>query len=341
MEKRFLLLSVKGRFFFIMTLLFTLSLLLPASRSFNQAPIHLRIASHSLGSSMYLIGAGVAGALRKRLPPGSTLDVLPYAGGVGNAKLVGQGGAEIGLGVNLTNKWAYEGKFGYDTKFQNLRALAGGHDTGWLCIMAHPKFPLNSFDEIKGKKYPFRLMILPPGSMGRAGAYQLLEAYGITVSDLKAWGGSVTETSFEVIVSAFQDGRIDCFIHVPTPGNPTVTELATTTGIKFLPIKEEVVKQMSAFGWAPSFMPAGTWKGVDKDVPLVGWWTDIICTKDLPDDIAYLVTKIILEEKDEVAKIYPDFKKYLDPKTAWIDEKNRIPLHPGAIRYYKEKNYMP
>jgi uncharacterized protein len=340
MQIRFYFSLGKTRFYFATILLFSFILLLFTSPSFAQAPVKIRIATQPLGGSMYLIGAGMAEVLKKVLPTGSTIDVLPYSASVGNPKVVGQGGAEIGLAVNFTNKWAYEGRIAYDKKYENLRALFGGYDTGWVCIMTHPKAGLNSFDEIKEKKFPLRLMVVPPGSMSPIAAKHILEGYGISSSDLKAWGGSYTETSFDVIVKAYQDGRIDCFIHVPTPGNPVVEELSLTPGIKFLPIKDEVRKRMAVDGWIPNVMPANTWKGQDKDLPTVGWWTSIICTKDLPEDLAYLITKTILEKKDEVGKVFAGFKQ-LDPKTAWTEEKNGILLHPGAIRYYKEMKYMP
>jgi len=339
MKKIFLLLE-KGRFFFIMALLLLLSLLISVGPSFSQPPIKLRIATQPLGGTMYLIGAGVAEALKKGLPTGSMVDVLPYAGGIGNAKVVSKGDAEIGLAQNVTNVWAYLGKPPYDTKMENLRGLLGGYDAGWLLFMVHPKVHLNSIEEIKEKKFPLRLMILPPGSMGEAGAKHLMDGYGISEGDLKAWGGSVIRTSFEVIQNAFQDGRADCWIHTIPPNHPIVTELSLTTGIKFLPLNEKAVKHMANEGWAPYLMPAGTWKGQDRDVMSVGWWCCLITTKDFPDDLAYLVTKTVLENKDIVTKVYNGFK-ILDPKTAWTNEKNGLPLHPGAIRYYKEKKLMP
>jgi uncharacterized protein len=327
------------RFLFVSALLFSI-LLFSVNMSFAQAPVKLRIAGQPLGGSMFVIAAGIGEVLKTVLPKGSTVDILPYAGSAGNPKLVGEGGAEIGLAVNFTNKWAYEGRIAYDKKYENLRALVGGYDTGWLCIMNHPKVQLNSFDEIKEKKFPIKIMILTAGSLGAFGAKQMLDAYGISANDIKSWGGSITETSFPTIVSAFQDGRIDSFIHIPTPGNPTVTELSLSPGIKFLPIKDEVRKRMAVDGWIPNVMPAGTWKGQDKDIASVGWWTSVICTKDMSEDIAYLVTKTLIERKGDVASFFAGFNQ-LDPKTAWTDEKNGIPLHPGAIRYFKEKKLMP
>lgn len=308
--------------------------------SFGQTPVKLRFCSHSLGSSYYLMGAAIAELVKKRLPSGSTVDVLPYASALGNTKIVSKGEAELGLGMDVTNRWAWEGKEAFNAKVPNLRSLLGGMDTYWLTIMVRSKVNINSFDEVREKKLPLRIMLLPPGSFAEFGARRILEAYGISESILKSWGGSITNNTFEVITSAMQDGRADCFIHFITPAHPTVTELTVTVGIKFLPLKDEVIERMKATGWNSTTIPAGTFKGQDKAVKTVGGTTGIITTKDFPDDLAYLVTKTVNENKDELVRVY-DAVKVFDPKTAWTDIKNGVPIHPGAARFYKEKKWMP
>ena len=59
----------------------------------------------------------------------------------------------------------------------------------------------------------------------------------------------------------------------------------------------------------------------------------IIAHKSLPDDIAYLVTKTIVENKAELVKAHQAFGDFM-PEDAWKPENNAIPLHPGAARYY-------
>jgi TRAP-type uncharacterized transport system substrate-binding protein len=71
----------------------------------------------------------MAELLRTTLPPGSNVDVKPFSGGVGNAKLVAKNETPLGLSFAVTNRWAYEGKEAYETKLENLRALVGGLDT--------------------------------------------------------------------------------------------------------------------------------------------------------------------------------------------------------------------
>jgi TRAP transporter TAXI family solute receptor len=311
--------------------------------TFNTAiagePVHLKFASFKMGSGWYVMGATIVDLLKKQLPSGSTVDLLPHSGGVGNAVLISKKDAQMGLGVNVTNQWAYEGRVAYKEKMTSLRGLVGGMDTYWLAVMLTAKTPITSFQEIIDKKYPLKLMLLPKGSLGAYGAFQIMEAYGISEKDIKSWGGSITQTSFGAIVSAMKDGRANAFIQVITPGHPSVTELATTTGLRFLSLREDVINKLAATGWDRSIMPAGTFKGQDEAVRTTGFTTTLITTEEFPEDLAYLVTKIVCENKDALVKAYAGMKVF-DPATAWKPDKVGIPLHVGALKYYKEKGWM-
>ena len=302
-------------------------------------PIHLKFASFKMGSGWYVMGATIVDLLKKELPADSTIDLLPHSGGVGNAMLIARKQAQIGLGVDVTNKWAYEGRVAYKEKMTNLRALVGGMDTYWLAVMLTAKTPVVSFQEIIDKKFPLKLMLLPKGSLGAYGALQIMESYGVSEEDIKTWGGSVAQTSFEAIVSALQDGRANAFIQVITPGHPSVTELATTTGLKFLSLREDVINKLVATGWDRAVMPAESFKGQNEDVKTTGFSTALITTEDFPEDLAYIVTRIVCENKDALVKAYSGMKAF-DPVTAWEPDKVGIPLHPGALKYYREKGWM-
>src|SRR5437763_10607842 len=81
-----------------------------------QAPVTLAFATLDAGSAWYVYGATMAELLRRALPAGSNVDVKPFAGGVGNAKLVARNETPLALSFTVTNRWAFEGKEAYDTK---------------------------------------------------------------------------------------------------------------------------------------------------------------------------------------------------------------------------------
>ena len=57
-----------------------------------------------------------------------------------------------------------------------------------------------------------------------------------------------------------------------------------------------------------------------------------------PDDVVYEMVKAVFENFDEFKKLHPAFAN-LDPKEM-VKAGLSAPLHPGALRYYKEKGWL-
>jgi hypothetical protein len=302
-------------------------------------PVTLAFATLGQGSAWYVYGATMADLLRKALPAGSNVDVKPFSGGVGNAKLVARNETPLGLSFTVTNRWAAEGKEAYDTRLDNLRALVGGLDTYYLVALAAKKLDVNSLRDIKDKKLAVRTFSQPVGSLGEFAMRQLLREYGIAYADLKAWGGSTTHVNYNIIIDAFKDGRADLLIAVVTPKHPSVTEITTFSDVKFLPLEPERMKSLQALGYKPATMPPDTFKNQSQPIATVGFPTVLITNKDLPEPIAYTVTKTIVDNKDALVRGHAGLAEF-DPKTAWQPEEVGLPLHPGAARVYREKGWM-
>ena len=316
-----------------------LALALGVGAAWAQQPVTLAFATLDTGSAWYVYGATIAELLRKTLPAGSNVDVKPFSGGVGNAKLVAKNETPLGLSFAVTNRWAYEGREAYDAKLENLRALVGGLDTYYLNAIAARKLGLASLKDVKDKKIPVKFTTQPVGTLGEFAARQLLREYGISYADIKGWGGSVTHVNYNIIIDAFKDGRADVLIAVVTPKHPSVTELTTFSDVKFLELEPERVKALAAYGYKAETMPADTFKNQPAAVKTVGFPTVLITNKDLPEPIAYTVTKTIVESKDALVRGHAGFAEF-DPKAAWKPEELGIPLHPGAERVYREKGWM-
>ena len=86
-------------------------------------------------------------------------------------------------------------------------------------------------------------------------------------------------------------------------------------------------------------MPPDTFKNQSKAVSTVGFPTVLITNKDLPERIAYTVTKTVVENKDALVRAHAGLAEF-DPRTAWQPDKVGIPLHPGAEKAYREKGWM-
>jgi uncharacterized protein len=312
---------------------------LSASSAFPQPPVNLAFATLETGSAWYVYGATMAEVLRRALPPGSTIDVKPRAGGVGNPRLVARNETPLGFGFTVTNRWAYEGKEAYDAKLDNLRALVGGLDTYYLVAVAAKTLGIDSVREIKERRLAVKATSQPVGSLGEFAARQLLRSAGTSYADVKAWGGSMQHAGYNVIVDAFKDGRADVLFAVVTPKHPSVTEIANGVDVRFLGLDAETIAALGPLGYVPATMPANTFRGQTEPVRTVGFPTVLITNTDLSEPIAYAITKAILENKDALVRGHAGLVEF-DPATAWRPEKVGIPLHPGAERAYREKGWM-
>jgi TRAP transporter TAXI family solute receptor len=303
------------------------------------APVSLAFATLDTGSAWYVYGATMAELLRKSLPAGSNIDVKPRAGGVGNPKLVAKNETPLGFGFTVTNRWAAEGREAYTEKLDNLRALVGGLDTYYLVAVATRKLGIGSVREIRDKKLGVKVYTQPVGSLGEFAGRQLLRATGIGYNEIKGWGGSTQHVGYNIIVDAFKDGRADVLFAVITPKHPSVSEIVTSVDVKFLGLDADTAKALLPLGYTAATMPPDTFKGQSEPVSTVGFPTVLITNKELPEPIAYTVTKTIVENKDALVRAHAGLAEF-DPKTAWQPEKVGIPLHPGAERAYREKGWM-
>lgn len=311
----------------------------PSSPAQAQQPANLAMSTLGQGSAWYVYGATMADLLRKALPPGSNIDVKPFAGGVGNAKLVARNETPIGLSFTVTNRWASEGREAYDAKLDNLRALVGGLDTYYLVVVAAKKLNIGSLKEVKDQKLPVKAVSQPVGSLGEFAMRQLFREYGMSYADLKSWGGSTTLANYNILVDAFKDGRADLLVAVATPKHPSISEIAAFTDVRFLAIEPERVKGLTALGYKPATMPADTFKNQAQPVNTVGFPTVLITNASLAEPLAYTITKTILDNKDALVRGHAGLAEF-DPKTAWQPEEVGLPLHPGAERAYREKGWM-
>jgi hypothetical protein len=303
------------------------------------APVNLAFATLDTGSAWYVYGATIAELLRKTLPPGSNIDVKPRAGGVGNPRLVAKNETPLGLSFTVTNRWAHDGKEAYTEKLENLRALVGGFDTYYLVAMATKKLGIGSVREIRDKKLPVRVYTQPLGALGEFAGRQLLRAAGLGYSEIRGFGGSTQHVGYNVIIDAFKDGRADILFAVVTPKHPSVSEIVSSVDVEFLGLDPETTKALLPLGYTPATMPPETFKGQSKPVTTVGFPTVLITNRDLPEPIAYTVTRTVLENKDALVRGHGGLAEF-DPQTAWQPEKVGIPLHPGAERAYREKGWM-
>lgn len=90
-----------------------------------------------------------------------------------------------------------------------------------------------------------------------------------------------------------------------------------------------------AFG-APFSIPANTYEDQPEDLQTVSLWNFAISHADMPETLAYEITKLAMTNHDRMVTNHAAAKETLPENVL----KNQvIPFHPGAVRWFEEIGY--
>ena len=292
------------------------------------------ITAGPMGGDWYSIG-GAMGEMAKQVYPGAIVTVTT-GGSLANIAKVNAGKADVGLSMAklyaeaLAGKGKYKGK-----KMENLRAVAFLAYIPMSYFLVKADNPLASIEQIKAKKMPIRLLTSKKGSSPSLAAELMLAQYGITFNDIKEWGGSVSFVSYAEASNLIKDGHADAWVG---PMVSSIVELTTTTKMKQLPIKPAYLDKLKKdFNYAEVMLPKGKYYFVTKDTPQMAEAVIVITQKKLGTDEVYKFTSALMKDAARIQGIHKTYSGF-NPATAWQNVGG--PLHPGALKYYKEKGYL-
>jgi TRAP transporter TAXI family solute receptor len=306
-----------------------------------QEKVQLRFATVGVGSAWYNYGAGMGELVRQKLPAGSSIDVLPIAGGVGNIKLIQNGEAELGISFAVTSAEGCGGTGAFKEKQDKVRALMGGLDIYYFGTFVTKKSGVASWQDIAAAKNNFKLQTTRPGGTGEQGVRQVLALLGSSKDEVAKKGGFVEATERTGTAEAIKDGQADGWAHTVTKGHPAATQILTVNEMTMLPLPDGVIKGMvDKHGWAETTIPPNTFKGQTEPVKTVMAVSNILVGASVPEAVVYTITKTIMESADRLPKIHAALADF-DPKRAAEPSMNGgCPLHPGAAKYYKEAGFI-
>jgi len=289
----------------------------------------LKMASGPEGGSWYPLGSGIMKLVEENIKGVSTSN--GPGGGVGNCKVVQRGDVDFGWSYSHTCYDAYNARPPFTKKLNKIRYLASLYP-GIFQVAVPRKSKINSYSDLADKR-------IVPGKVGFSGeqfAKSILAAYGITYDSIKKKGGVVNFVGYSDAAALMKDGHLDAYMAVTSCPQATIIDLNFRPGVRMLGIEEEYMKKILAAnpGYSRVAIPKDAYKGMTEDVPTVGTVTSLICSADLSEEMVYRVTKAIFENLDGLAKIKKKAISEVSLENALRGCK--IPIHPGAKRYYDE-----
>lgn len=286
----------------------------------------LTLASGSPGGVYYPLGGGMAVVIQK------TTDLRCAAESTGasveNCRLVGAGESDMGMVMGSIAYKAVEGLKPFEQKLPVV-ALFQMYPAPEHIVTVSGK-GIKSIKDLKGKK----VSIDVPGSGCAVMAQAMLQEYGFDLQkDL-----TIAHLSQNESAQALKDGIVDAvFFNFAYPG-AAVLDLAATRDIVLVPVEpgmaNKIVKKFPYY--VKITIPAKTYPKVDYDVLCVGDSNVMLANRKMEDSVAYKVVKAIFENVDKgqwaLKNVHP-IAAQLTPQNA---VNSPIPLHPGAIKYFKE-----
>jgi uncharacterized protein len=292
---------------------------------------NLSIATGGTGGVFYVMGGGIANMLSKNLPS-TKVTAEATAAAVDNCKLIDVRKADLGFSPGDVLYDSYVGRDKFKSKVP-VRTLLNPY-SNYIHFVASEGSGIQTLSDLRGK----RVSLGAPGSGTEVKAARILESLGIDpTKDIKRDRLSVAESA-----GAIKDHKIDAFCW--SGGLPTaaIMDLAATPGvhIRILDMKEIVPKLSAKFGpvYFNGVIPKGTYPGVDYDVNTAAMVVSIFCHEKFDENLAYQITKLIIEKKSELVLVHKEAEHISLQKSA---VGSPVPYHPGAIRYFQEKGVTP
>ena len=284
----------------------------------------LKLMTGPQGGSWYPLGGAIQGVIEKSIP-GAKVQVLPGAG-ISNVLGVQTGKAELGFGNAVSSHDGVRGMEPFKEKTANV-CHVGTLYFQYFHAVALADAGIRNVGEAKGKA----LTTQQKGNTGEQMTRDALKVYGLDYTQMsKVNFGSYTDS-----VSQLKDGHAQIFTLITTVPASAIMDLASARDVRVLDFPDDKFKALQAInkGYDRRIIKAGSYPKQDKDVQTIGTWTHLIASCKLPEPLVYNITKALVTNVETLGNVVAAVKG-LSAKEMATDV--GVPLHPGALKYYKE-----
>jgi uncharacterized protein len=265
--------------------------------------------------------------------PGLDLPLTVEATGasVANIQLLSDGKVQLALAQNDIAFYASEGTTlpAFRGKARdNLRAIMSLYPE-FVQIVATQSAGVTSVDGFRGK----RVALGPEGSGTEQNALQVLDVHGLKVTDL----GRADRIDTADAVTKLKAGDLDGAFFTVGAGSGLVRDLLTDGRFQLVPVSRAKVGQLLTkvpFYWLDE-IPGGTYPGQTAAVSTPSLRVLLLTTANAEEPAVYGLTKALVDNIAALRAAHPAAARI---STDTLLRVVTVPLHPGALRLYRERN---
>ena len=300
----------------------TLALASPVQAGEPNWPDDLTIATASPGGTYYVYGEGLARILTREL--GLPVVMRQTDGPAENITLMESGEAKLGfvtVGVAL-QAWNATGAWTGKKPARSLRVIFPMYDTPFQ-FMALQDANIRSIADMAGK----RVGIGPRGGTSATYFPDIFKALNIPADFVF---GEWAELAAQAHARS-----LDALAVAAGVPFPSFIELEAKDRVRYIPLSSEQLAtlRLAMPELTPSRVPAGTYPSLLRHYQTLGLYNFAVAHADLPDDLVYNIVRVVFEKNEEMMEVHAAAAATVP---ANLERNTFMPLHPGAIRYYRQ-----
>lgn len=246
-----------------------------------------------------------------------------------NIRKLEAGEIEFGMANAAISYFANKGEGGWE-KPHPVRAVATLAPNVGVFVTTKGS-GIQTIADLKGK----RVVLGPAGAGFDYFLKPLFEAHGVSYEDLTVLNGNYFAAG-----DMIADGKADAAFMGGAIPIPAVTQLCSSQDVVFVKFDDQAPEKLKQYPFYFT-VPVKAEAYSDLEEELMGINVGnmhLITHANVDEDIVYNLTKVMYENRDQVAQKHPAAKA-LNPKNAVRD--TGTPFHPGAIKFYKEAGIWP
>lgn len=321
-------------------IIFGLALAL-ASLGVSAEPYKMTLSGASPSGLWTMLGMGIDGAVKDSFP-GSIITYQTSGGGLANIALVDQGKVELGIAHDVELHIANIGAPPFQKPITSLRAIAQLYNWAPMQMVMSKafseKYGIKSFDDIAVKKPPVRVAFNKRGNITEHVAVEMFKAIGVTVDDIRKWGGDIIYAASDEQGDLMKDKRIDMFANGVFVRTSFIVQAGDSVELVLLPVSERVITSMSKeLNVAPFVVMAGSYSWQPVDVPTVALGAVLVVKSTMEDRVAHDLAAALHKRIERLQGAHSSLKT-ITPE--FLTSLKVIPYHPGAEAYYREAGLL-
>ena len=299
---------------------------LGTSASAQQA---LRFGTSSSGSIFYTLAVGMSAMLTKNAGIATTAE--PVGGSTANMFAIGADKVDLAITNAYAAYDAVHGNKPFKSKI-GVGLFAQGAPS-FRQIVVRVGSGIEKPEDLVGKTLLGKRPALPELELI---TNALLKVYNIDPKKVKV----VSTTNTGEAINAIKGDTVDAAVIPGSRGASYLQSLSRDGKIKFLEIPDDKMTAMLAMlpkSISLGKLAAKSYSGQDNAVNVFTLPSFMVAASRLSEDTVYKVTKTLFDNIAEFHTFHGIAKQWTLKETL---EDPKIPFHPGAIRYFKEKGLM-